>query len=298
MNRRLRVIWWVFVMVMVAAAQEAWAQPPSRLGPPQCTRILVKSGDTAWGVAYRNRIGWDRFVAMNFYIEDLSKIWPADELTIWCPDEFFKVDIGTAVTVNAPPTTRATTTTAASTTTVPPAVMIPAAIPPPTSKPPPTTVLAAPVTEPGPALAVVAEVPSLECMAVPGKFRWDGSPMCVLSAAAIAWYLRGAGFTGDGLVVQTAVCMSESGSDPRAHGDREITDETWWHAIGLCQVRSVKRQKGTGGPRDQDRLEDPAFNADSAWRISAGGTDFSHWSDFKNGNYRKYLRAAEAAVRG
>lgn len=99
-------------------------------------------------------------------------------------------------------------------------------------------------------------------------------------------------------IVATAIAWAESGLNPDAVGDESLVDETWGPSIGLWQIRSLHAQEGTSGERDRLRLKEPAFNAKSMATISAGGTNWTPWSVFKNGRYRQHLDAVRAAVQG
>lgn len=107
---------------------------------------------------------------------------------------------------------------------------------------------------------------------------------------------RGAGLGHSAAITATAVAMAESGLNPAAVGDTSLTDATWGPSIGLWQIRSVKADKGTGKPRDAERLATPSFNAHSMASISSGGSDWSPWSAYKNGSYTSHLGEVRAAV--
>jgi hypothetical protein len=113
--------------------------------------------------------------------------------------------------------------------------------------------------------------------------------MATLSASQVAAYARQAGFSGTALDIAVAVARGESGWNPTAKGDVGIQTDKWGPSIGLFQVRCLKAETGTGKPRDCSALLDPAFNARSAFAISKQGKDWSPWTVFTNGTYRKYL---------
>jgi len=233
----------------------------------------VKSGDTALGIARKVGVPWAQFVQLNAYIPDLNKIWPLDELTLWCPPppEIPKPTLAVVAAV-VPSTT----------------VVVPV-----TTKPtPPTTTVAELVTA---AMDAPSDGQRVECNPT-GRQRWDGSEQCVTPLNVIAEYLRAAGFDGDALVLMLAITLGESSGDPYSHGDRHITDDKWGDSVGWFQVRTVHAQKGSGGPRDVDALLDPRHQADAAWRISAGGTNFVPWGAYTNGSYKKFLDRARKAV--
>lgn len=110
-----------------------------------------------------------------------------------------------------------------------------------------------------------------------------------LTGVQIGDYAYGAGFRGESLKIAIAVAMAESGGAIGAVGDIGLQDAKWGPSIGLWQIRSLKEQKGTGRERDELKLYDPTFNAQSAWKISGGGRNWQRWSTFTNGDYKQYL---------
>lgn len=118
-----------------------------------------------------------------------------------------------------------------------------------------------------------------------------------LDPGGVAAVAAGAGFKGEALRTAVAVSFAENAShDTAAQGDTTITDSTWGPSVGLWQIRSLKADRGTGRPRDADRLTDPAFNARSAFTISKSGTDWTPWTMFTNGRWRDQLDAADGAI--
>lgn len=107
-----------------------------------------------------------------------------------------------------------------------------------------------------------------------------------------------AGLDSDSAVIATAIAWAESNLNPNTVGDVDLQDDTWGPSVGLWQVRTLRADKGTGRARDADRLLDAPFNAWSMVAISAGGTNWTPWSVFKNGRYLEYLAAVRGAVEG
>lgn len=212
-----------------------------------------------------------QIVVLNPYIPNLNQIWPLDEITLWCPPEAATPVVVAAV---APPTTAAPSPTTA------PAMAAP------------TTTKVVPPVEAATKPAVVLQ---LVCNETGGK-RPDGSNHCITPLPIIGQYLHAVGFDGEPLVTMLAVTLGESAGDPYAHGDRHITDDKWGDSVGWFQVRTVRAQKGTGGPRDEDALIDPMAQAQAAWRISDGGTNFKAWGAWTNGSYRKFIDQAREAA--
>src|SRR5690606_7001013 len=90
----------------------------------------------------------------------------------------------------------------------------------------------------------------------------------------------------------------ESGGNSDALGDLKLADDKWGPSVGLWQIRSLHRERGTGGTRDQDALANPAHNARAMATISAGGTNWQPWTVYTSGIYRQNLDAARAIVKG
>jgi len=116
------------------------------------------------------------------------------------------------------------------------------------------------------------------------------------TALQIAQAAYDAGFRGAALVTAVAVALGESGGRPGAAGDVGLQDAKWGPSLGLWQVRSLKDQSGAGSPRDGTRLTDPLFNAQAAFEISAGGSNWKPWTVFNTGAHRQHVAAAKQAA--
>lgn len=87
--------------------------------------------------------------------------------------------------------------------------------------------------------------------------------------------------------------MAESGGRARAYNPNADTGD---NSYGLFQINMLgdlgpARLRQYGLARNED-LFDPTTNARVAFRMSGGGRDWSPWSAYKNGAYKKYLSAA------
>jgi hypothetical protein len=118
-----------------------------------------------------------------------------------------------------------------------------------------------------------------------------------LTASQIYQAARRAGFSATQAVTATAVALAESGGDPANLGDTGITTATWGPSVGLWQVRTDKRETGTGRSRDIGALTgDVEAQARAAYSISGGGSDWQPWTVFNTGAYQAYLGQAAAAA--
>lgn len=107
---------------------------------------------------------------------------------------------------------------------------------------------------------------------------------------------RQAGFDPAQAVIMAAIAAGESGLDPWEVGDEDLQDATWGPSVGLPQIRTLKRDTGTGRTRDIVRLRDPLQQMIAAYEISNRGRDFSPWEVYTKGIYREYLGQASTAA--
>lgn len=121
--------------------------------------------------------------------------------------------------------------------------------------------------------------------------------MATRTAAEIFRDLLAAGFNRANAIIMTAISLGESGGDDSAKGDIGIQTATWGPSYGLYQIRTLKDQTGKGTDRDITHLAgDDAAQADAAYSISHGGTDFSPWTVYTTGKYQQYLDQAQKAA--
>ncbi len=102
--------------------------------------------------------------------------------------------------------------------------------------------------------------------------------------------LKKAGFSGKGLQTAYAVAMAESGGRSTAHNPNASTGD---NSYGLFQINMLgamgpARRKQYGLSSNND-LFNPLTNAKVAYKLSKGGTNWSPWSTYKNGAYKKYM---------
>lgn len=79
-----------------------------------------------------------------------------------------------------------------------------------------------------------------------------------------------------------AICMAESGGNPNA------TDYNSDGSVdrGLMQVNSIHADLVSG---NLTALFDPSINIKVAYTLSHGGTNWTAWSTYNNGEYKRFL---------
>lgn len=118
----------------------------------------------------------------------------------------------------------------------------------------------------------------------------SGGVMSMQQAADVA---RKAGFSGDKLAIALAIAQAESSLNP-SDVSKPNKDKWGSHDRGLWQINDHWHSEVSNA----DAL-DPLKNAQAAYRISEGGTNWSQWSTYgKDGNgiYKKYLPDAYKAL--
>jgi hypothetical protein len=103
----------------------------------------------------------------------------------------------------------------------------------------------------------------------------------VLSQAQLVALARSVGFRDPDLAA--AVALAESGGNALAVGD-------FGRSFGLWQVHTPAHPEYTSGG-----LMDPDYNARAAFAISKQGTDWTPWTMFRNGGYKRFLPKGRAA---
>jgi hypothetical protein len=112
----------------------------------------------------------------------------------------------------------------------------------------------------------------------------------VLSAQQIADFAKAAGFIGNNLAIAVAVAKAESSGDTSARNPKSGTDRLGDYYRGLWQISTVHKQYSDAV------CYDGLGNANAAYAISGGGTNWKPWEAFTNGAYKKYLAEATAAA--
>ncbi len=113
--------------------------------------------------------------------------------------------------------------------------------------------------------------------------------------------LKLVGFEGQGLKTAWAIAMTESNARPKAHNRNSNTGD---NSYGLFQINMIgslgpDRLAKYGLEKNED-LFDPVVNATIAFKMSAGGTDFSAWKvrGYNQGSERFETFLAEYPSKG
>jgi cell wall-associated NlpC family hydrolase len=112
------------------------------------------------------------------------------------------------------------------------------------------------------------------------------------TASGLKGILAQAGFSGSKERVAWSVMMAESGGHPLDHNTNAHTGD---NSYGLFQINML----GSLGPsrlkslglNNADQLFDPLTNAKAAYKISGGGDNFSAWTTYTDGAYKKYMNS-------
>jgi hypothetical protein len=118
-------------------------------------------------------------------------------------------------------------------------------------------------------------------------------PVGAHGAAGLTVAAVRAGFTGQGLRLAVAVGLAESGGNPTARGPNPPTPgcPTGSTDRGAWQLNNCYH------PEIGDACaDDLACAAAAAYRISAGGANWSEWTTYTSGAYHAQLAAADQAI--
>lgn len=101
---------------------------------------------------------------------------------------------------------------------------------------------------------------------------------------------RQAGLSNERAKVAAAVGMAESGGNAAAHNTNASTGD---NSYGLWQINMLgamgPARRAAYGLKSNDDLFNPKVNAQVMSAMSKQGQDFSPWSTYKNGAYKKYM---------
>lgn len=97
----------------------------------------------------------------------------------------------------------------------------------------------------------------------------------------------------------TAIAWAESGGNARAHNTNSATGDD---SYGLWQINMLggmgPRRRALFGISSNDKLFDPRTNASAMLKLWMNkGRQFTDWSTYKSGAYKKHLDAAKVATK-
>lgn len=103
--------------------------------------------------------------------------------------------------------------------------------------------------------------------------------MTILSRAQVSQYAAQAGFKDQALVIALAIAQAESGFNTEAidHDSNGSTD------YGLWQINSIH------GFNSSSLLNSPLYNAQAAYKVSGGGSNWKPWTTYTSGAYLKFM---------
>ncbi len=120
----------------------------------------------------------------------------------------------------------------------------------------------------------------------------------IVSREALVRGLYHVGFRDIGLIKMASIIMAESHGALFCIGDETIMTRTYAESIGLAQIRTERKQNGTGRERDKsamlaqgDDIGVMLIQLKNAFIISGGGKTFKKWSTNENGAYKQFMPA-------
>lgn len=112
----------------------------------------------------------------------------------------------------------------------------------------------------------------------------------ILSFEEIEYNLQVVGFTPEGAHTMAAIAHQESGHQLDCIGDESLANSKWADSYGVFQIRGLNAETGKGTCRDINSLRTGIRRqAQCAFEISGGGTNFRPWSMYLNGKYKESL---------
>jgi hypothetical protein len=114
----------------------------------------------------------------------------------------------------------------------------------------------------------------------------------ILTIGEVASYLQTATFSGDGWTTGVCIVMAESGGKTNAIGDLNNPGPGDYSA-GMWQFNTA------GHPEvSLETACDPLLSSKEAFRVSAGGTEWTQWSTYNNGDYLRWWDEALTVTGG
>jgi cell wall-associated NlpC family hydrolase len=96
-----------------------------------------------------------------------------------------------------------------------------------------------------------------------------------------------------------AIAMAESGGNAQAFNGNTSTGDQSYGLFGINMSGGMgPERRQTYGLSSNDDLYNAVKNAEVAYKMSKGGSDWSPWSTYQRGDYKKYLGQSGASVTG
>ena len=113
-----------------------------------------------------------------------------------------------------------------------------------------------------------------------------------LTPKQIAEYAINAGFSAanNSLVLSIAIALAESGGNINAHNPGNGRNDIE-NSYGLWQINILAHPSYSAA-----RLLTPAYNAQAAYDISSGGSNWNPWGTYTSGAYRSHMAVAQQAA--
>jgi len=111
------------------------------------------------------------------------------------------------------------------------------------------------------------------------------SGMKKLTKVQVYDLLRLTGFRGQGLKTAWAVAMKESHGNPRSHNGNAKTGDSSYGIFQINLYGPLKARISQYKLSSADDLYDPVTNAQIAFKMSAGGQNWTAWRAGKNEKY-------------
>jgi hypothetical protein len=127
-----------------------------------------------------------------------------------------------------------------------------------------------------------------------GGISFLGAGSANASSSLCGSVAQASGFRGDGEVMAIAVCMAESGGNPRAwYCDATGINGVYPYVNCSGQYDRGMFQLSNGDGISNACAFDPYCNGREAYIISSGGHNWCQWSTWSQGAYRRYMGVAQ-----
>lgn len=123
--------------------------------------------------------------------------------------------------------------------------------------------------------------------------------MTLKTQAEVFALAKKAGFDDKNAEIASAIALAESlamkdgkqYADFSRVGDQHLANSKWGNSYGAFQIRSLKKDTGTGKFRDAKKLDNnPTFNTQAAYHVWKNEGGWKAWSTYTNGVYLGFLQ--------